>query len=136
VSAAGLVVPFDEAELTKVKSALNVLIDAYEAMAAKEQNIGEKVSLDNYARAGEALLARFRAPLLSLDGSGHVTHHEEPLSPGDLSVLERALRMSANKWASMIRLEMPKEEKDANRAEAQKASDLLTKLRQARGLPW
>lgn len=126
-AAAGFAFAFSEAELVIARSAFNVLIDAYKVMAEKEVNAVDRADLNDYARAGSELLARFRR----LDGDVSA-----PLSPGDLSVLERSLRMSMAKWQTMIRPTMSAEQKKLHRDSADDVGELFTKLRKARGLPW
>ena len=121
---------FNPAAMIKVTSALNVMGEEYRAMAAKEQNPADKADLLTYATRADEELARFRAAFRDF---GDV---ELELLPGPLSVVERALRMSANKWQTLIRPDMPAIQKQLHREAADEIGEVLTSLRKARGLPW
>lgn len=126
-----LAFPMLESHLTRARSALNVLIDNYTAMAGKEAHAGDRADLQNYVASGQKLLDRLRGTFPGEAGVADVD-----LSPGELSVLERALRMSTAKWQGMIRPAMTPDEKAALKVSAQDVADFLSELRKARGLPW
>lgn len=132
MSRAALNVAFTEAEVARVMSALNVLADTYDALAAKETHPGDKLDLTSYADSGRVMLVRFRCGFDPRTKDGGTF----PLTPGDLSVLERALRMSTAKWQGMIKPEMTPTEKANLRASADEVAAIITRLRKERGLPW
>lgn len=119
---------YTQSELVTVRSAMSVLIDAYREIASKENYPAEKRLLLGIADAATAFLDLLRrTPMV---GDVQVDLH------GLLSLVERALRMSMNKWQTMIKPEMSAEQKAFHRAEADEVGALLRKMRMTRGLPW
>lgn len=123
-----MITRFSEVEQTNVRSALNVLIDGYVEMAAKEKNDTDRAAFDGIIKVGREILNRFRFSVRP--------DADTDLGPGEISAIERALRMSAAKCQAMIKPSMPAVQKAFHRSAADEVSALLSRLRKERGLPW
>lgn len=119
-------VAFSPSEMPIILSALNVMIDFYARRAHEEKNPADRDDLLAHKNVAEEFLEMLRP---------YTNGHFE-LSPGDLAVLERALRMSTAKWQAMIRPEMSAEQKKLHRDSADDVAAVMTRLRKERGLPW
>lgn len=122
-----LVFNMSSREIALAKAAAKVLIENYEDMVVAEKSAVHKMDLRNYVTAGHAFKYRLR----HARAKGPF-----PLSHGELSVFERALRMLMQHHQVKIKKDMLDDEKAALRTKAQAAGNLLTRLRKARGLPW
>ena len=97
--------------------------EQYRIMATKDESATDRQNIVGYAVACEALAAKYRGDA------------NPDLTPGELATLERALRFEMTRWQQMIRPTMDDKEKAILRANAQEFADLITKLRQLRGIP-
>jgi len=116
-------VQFDTKELYRIVTALEHARQLYLKMARLERNDLDRKNVEGYAAAASALAHRF------------AEEEEHPdLTPGEVAVLERALRFETSRWQQQIKPTAPAYEKKALLESADKVASIITKLRQARGL--
>lgn len=118
-----MIIDLTNEELLDILQALPNAAALYEAMALKEKHPLDRKNIAGYGKAARDLYARFTA-----DASPELT-------PGELAVLERALRFEMARWQQMIVFHVPEEEKARLRGEAEAIAAIIVKLRTARGIP-
>lgn len=123
-----MIVVYTPAEVVTVLSALNVMQDVYREIIAKEKDPAERAILQQNVAAAEHSLTYIRAIQSDRDVEVELV--------GRVSLVERALRMLANKWQAMITAKMPPAQKALHRESADEVAAVLRKTRKARGLPW
>lgn len=115
---------FDTAELFRIVDVqLPLLIGHHEKQLRTEKHEMNRRDLLNKIAAAQGAQRSVRLK------------PQSQLTPGEISVIERAARFAAHSSQAQITRSMPADEKARLRAEADSHSAIVIKIRQMRGLP-